>query len=130
MSSTSRPAGNQRTSSALVLGLLLTVTSLAACASAPLATSSIASAPCDGTEIAVVRNESGSSIDVFSVQGSAESFVGTARTGRSELALPPATGRRFVSARTQDGGLIPVGRPAKQPNARVEIDVVCRAGNS
>lgn len=122
-----RTEWHRRASPPLMIVTLLATVTIGACASSAGRTASLASAPCSGREIAVVRNESGATVDIFTVEGSSESFVGTARSGRSEIALPPqGERRRHVSARTQDGVLIAVGQGANRPTRRVEIDVECR----
>jgi hypothetical protein len=79
-------------------------------------------APCDGTEVAMVENETRVPIEVSVFSGKASVLLGTAPTGRSEFALPRAEGVRRFSARTLDG------QNVRMYNATsgVRISVECR----
>jgi hypothetical protein len=110
------------------LRIALTLVTLSACAGGvQSATTTPEATACLGTEIAVVRNETGAPVDVFVFSGRAEVPIGTARLGRNEFTIPPLpTARRAFNVRTLEGTAIRLARPSQSPASRVNIAVECR----
>src|SRR5688572_13052372 len=69
-----------------------------ACASAPRAGEREV---CVGSEVLIVRNDSGRELDIYEVRGSSQTLLGTVGPGPTELGLTPASdARRYFVARS------------------------------
>lgn len=92
---------------------------IASCASAPRAREP---EPCSGTEVLIVRNDSGRELDIYEVRGSSQTLLGTVGPGPTELGLTPAPdSRRYFVARAGTQWL-----NASRTGARWTYQVLCR----
>jgi hypothetical protein len=109
--------GRQVRSFASLSGIALASLAFTACATRSV---DRATQRCAGTERLLVRNETGSSVDVYA----GSSMIGTVGPGTTELGIVPGTGRpgNFSGRRSSDGLFIQLGGP----RAQLRFQVVCR----
>jgi hypothetical protein len=118
------------TQSAVVVGVLL-VLGAAACHGSPPRTE-VATEVCTGTEVLLVRNETGGRVDVFmsnSGGGTNQTLLGTVNAGPTEFSLPPRVpGPRSFMGRSASGAYVPATYNGQVGRERLSFRVVCRQG--
>lgn len=87
---------------------------------------------CTGTEVLLVRNETGGPIDVFmsnSGGGTNQVLLGTVNAGPTEFILPPRVpGPRSFMGRTTSGAYMPATYNGQVGKERLAFRVLCRKG--
>jgi hypothetical protein len=122
------PPLRARTGAAGASALLLTLGLISACGprKTPL-NAAAAAAPCEGTALVVIRNQTADELEVVMLERTTWTLLGTARGGRTEFILPESTPRSRLGVRTQKGVWVPTNSAiGASSTGLVRLDTECR----